>query len=418
MTINVIDAAGSTQSINTLPNPGIATAAGGLPVVEVTDSTSGSISVANSNYATPTIITPTTNSAVEIVTSGYNNLVIQVSGSFTATLQIQGTADGTNWITLGTSRLHTYAGTSTSSITAAGIYMADVAGLYKARVTSTTTAVTGSASIYLAVTSNTGLPAVLGAVATVSSVTSVSLANLGLPGLANDVLTTSTLTSNTTTASSVITPSYGCSYEVSIPVTAFSGTGLSLDVIIQESDDTGATTGGWFDVYHFERITGVGTYRSPKLPLTGNRIRYVQVVTGTITTLTRAINRLQSSDTSTPIRRFFDRSFNSTQSINAVTSAYTTVSSVAYPFTMANPSKCIQLIVSAGNITGTSPTFKLQGSEDNSNWYDIPGAVVTAVTGSTLQQTVTDIRANFLRTYVQVGGSNASLNYICIKAFD
>jgi len=428
--INVIDAAGNIQSIGTLPDLGPTTVASGLPIAGVSDNIIGTITAANANYLATTVSTtpaPTTGSFVEITTTGYNNLVIQVSNTtvstaFIGTMVVQGTVDGINWITLSSSsRLQTYAGTvAATGITTAGIYIADVTGLQKARVTSTTATFTNSASVYLEVTSSSGLPAVLGAISTLSVVSVVTLANLGFPQPASttpDVATTTTLTSNTTTASATITPTYGCSYEVNIPVTVFTGTGLSLDVIIQESDDSGATTGGWFDVYQFERITAVGNYRSPKLPLTGNRIRYVQIVTGTITTLTRAINRLQSSDTVVPIRRFFDRSLNSAQALNAVTTGNTVVSSVTYPYTMGNPSKNVQLIVSTATLGGTPPAFRLQGSEDGTNWYDLSAASLTATSG-TVQQTVTSVRAPQLRAYVTTAGVGTTLNYICIKAYD
>ena len=396
--ISVIDASGSTQTINTLPDLGVAAAASSLPIVGAEDAISGTISVANSNYATPTIATPTTNSSVEITTNGYNTVVIQVSGTFTATLQVQGTVDGTNWLTLGGSRLHTYTSTVTTSITSAGIYTADVTGISKIRVTSTTAAVTGTANIYLSIATTSGLPGVLGAVSTVSL---ISAASLNIPVVAVDV-SSSAITSTTTT--SAIVPATGCSYEVNIPVTALSGTNPTLDVVIQESDDSGTN---WFDVYHFERITATGIYRSPKLPLMGNRVRYVQTISGTSPSFTRAINRLQSSDTAVPLRRYFDRTFNSTQNLNANSSSYT----------MGSPSKNIQLIVSAGTISGTAPTFKVQGSEDNTNWYDIPGLIVTAQNATTTHQTVSDIRAPFLRAVVTAAGASASLNYICLKVY-
>jgi len=413
--INVIDAAGNVQNIGTLPDLGPTNVGNGLPIAGVSNNLAGDISAANANYLTTTIATtpaPTTNSSLEITTTGYNNLVIQVSNTtvgtaFTGTLQVQGTVDGTNWITLGSSRLQTYAGTIvTTGITGSGIFIADVTGLQKARVTSTTATFSNSARVFLEVTSSSGLPAILGAVSAVSTVSVVSAANLNIPGLVADAGTSAVPVAISATATtSAITPSYGCSYEVNIYVSAVGGTNSIMDVIIQESDDNGVTTGSWFDVYHFERITAAGTYRSPKLPLTGTRIRYVQTLGGTSPVFTRAINRLQSSDTGVPIRRYFDRTINIT-GLNSTPS-----------YSMGNPSKNVQLIVSSGTLT-TAPIFKLEGSEDSgASWYDLSASRLTAVTGDTVQLTLNNVRSQLVRATVTTVGAG-TLNYLCIKAYD
>jgi hypothetical protein len=413
--INVIDAAGNIQSIGTLPDLGPTAAANGLPLVGISDSIAGVINAANANYLATTVSTtaaPTTGSSVEITTTGYNNLAIQVSNTtvgtaFIGTMVVQGTVDGINWITLSTNRLQSYAGTvATTGITTAGIYIADVTGLQKARVTSTTATFTNSASVFLEATSSLGLPSVLGAVSTVSTVSAVTAANLNIPGLVAEAGTSLVpVAINATATTAAITPSYGCSYEVNIYVSAVTGTNPTMDVIIQESDDSGVTAGSWFDVYHFERITAAGTYRSPKLPLTGTRIRYVQTLGGTSPVFTRAINRLQSSDTVVPIRRYFDRAFNIADT-GGVTPSYS----------MGNPSKNIQLIVSCAALA-TAPIFKLEGSEDNgASWYDLSAARLTAVANDVVQLTITDIRPQLFRAAISTAGSGA-LNYVCLKAY-
>ncbi len=63
---------------------------------------------------------------------------------------------------------------------------------------------------------------------------------------------------------------YGNAYQIVIPVTATSGTNPTMDVVVQESDDGGTN---WFDVYHFQRITANGCYRSPILRCSGRHIR-------------------------------------------------------------------------------------------------------------------------------------------------
>jgi len=95
----------------------------------------------------------------------------------------------------------------------------------------------------------------------------------------------------TTTTTATLSPNTGNGYQVVIPVTAVSGTTPTLSVKIQESDDSGTN---WYDRYTFPTITATGIYRSPILRLRGTRIRYVQTITGTTPSFTRAILRNQS----------------------------------------------------------------------------------------------------------------------------
>lgn len=208
----------------------------------------------------------------------------------------------------------------------------------------------------------------------------------------------------TTTTSATIAPASGASYEINIAVTAVSGTSPTLDVVVQESDDTGTN---WFDVYHFPRITATGSYRSPKMPLTGNRVRYVQTVGGTTPSFTRSINRLQSADVARFFRKIFDRSLASTQALNAVTATMLVLS------TTTN----LQLVIAAGAITTTAPAIQLQGSDDGGvTWYSL-GSPLTAVASSTVQATVTGTNSELVRAIVTTAGSSATLTYVCLKAF-
>lgn len=118
----------------------------------------------------------------------------------------------------------------------------------------------------------------------------VAAAGLLIPTTVADVASAA-LTTTTTTAA--ITPTAGLAYSVNIPVTVVSGTSPTLTVRIEESDDTGTN---WYEVYTFPTITATGIYRSPIIRMRGNRIRYVQTVTGTTPSFTRAINRLQRMD--------------------------------------------------------------------------------------------------------------------------
>jgi hypothetical protein len=228
----------------------------------------------------------------------------------------------------------------------------------------------------------------------------VAGASLSAPVLVADVASAA-LTTTTTTAA--LTPSAGASYEVNIPVTAVTGTTPTLDVGIEESDDTGTN---WFRVYDFPRITATGSYRSPRMPITGNRVRYVQTVTGTTPSFTRAINRLQISESVPCIRQRFDRSLASAQALNAVT-----------PSLNVENCRNVQLLITAGTITTTAPALQLEGSDDNGvTWYAI-GAPLTAVASTTVRATTIDIHSQLIRARVSTAGVSATLTHVLIKGF-
>jgi hypothetical protein len=235
-------------------------------------------------------------------------------------------------------------------------------------------------------------------VTTVTTVSAVTSANLAFPGIIADVASAAiTTTANT----SALTPTFGCSYEVNIPVTAVTGTGPTLDVNVQESDDSGTN---WFTVYSFPRITATGIYRSPKLPMTGNRVRYVQTVGGTSPSFTRAINRLQASDYVESIRQLIDRSV-----------VLTTLNS-ATPSLNTQNCDAVQLVINIGAAT-TPPTLQLEGSDDNgSTWYSI-GTALAAVASSTVQTHVANINSQFIRARVSAAGTGVTAGYVLIKGY-
>lgn len=235
-----------------------------------------------------------------------------------------------------------------------------------------------------------------GTVTTVSSVTSSQQA---IPGIITDVASAA-LTTTTTTAT--LTPTFGASYSVVIPVTVVSGTTPTLDVEIQESDDTGTN---WVPIYDFPRITTTGFYRSPVFPMTGNRIRYVQTVTGTTPSFTRAISRLQSSLTSyTPFRQIVDRTIVLT-TLNSTTPTLTT-----------GGAKNAQVVINIGAAT-LGPILQIEGSDDfGASWY-LVGSTLTAVASSTVQLTVSNISASQLRVRVSTAGSAVTAGYVLLKAF-
>ena len=239
---------------------------------------------------------------------------------------------------------------------------------------------------------------ITGNISTVLTVSTVSAANLSIPGIITDVASAAL---TTTTTTSTLTPSFGCSYTVNIPVTAATGTSPTLDVDVQESDDSGTN---WFTVYSFPRITATGIYRSPKLAFNGNRVRYVQTVGGTSPSFTRAINRLQCSDPVDSIRQLIDRSI-----------VLTTLNS-ATPSINTQNCDISQLVINIGAAT-TAPILQLEGSDDNGlSWYAV-GTPLTAVASSTVQATVANVNSQLMRARVSTAGTTVTAGYVLIKGF-
>ena len=249
----------------------------------------------------------------------------------------------------------------------------------------------GTVTVSGTVTSNIGT-------GTLAAVTS---ANLGFPGIIADVASAA-LTSTATAGP--FTPTFGTCYSVNIPVTAVTGTTPTLDVAIEESDDSGTN---YFKVYDFPRITAAGMYRSPIMRLTGNRVRYVQTVGGTTPSFTRSINRLQDSTNNEAVRQLIDR-----------TIVLTTLNSTTVSLDTRDCGNRAQLVINVGAITTTAPAIQMEGSDDNGgSWYNI-GAPLTAVASSTVQLTVTDINAALMRARVSTAGVGVTAGYVMIKAHD
>lgn len=235
-------------------------------------------------------------------------------------------------------------------------------------------------------------------VSTVSSVSSVASNQSAIPGIIADIASAA-ITTTTTTATLV--PTFGSSYQVNIPVTVVSGTNPTLDVQIQESADTGTN---WYAVYDFPRITATGSYNSPVLPLTGNRIRYVQTVTGTTPSFTRAINRLQGSRSAPQYRQLINRS------IDPVTTNSVT------PSLFVEGNGLYTMIVTQG-AGGTPVTFALDGSNDGTNWVNgitsVAGVISTPVVAST-----SGTNYKFLRGRVVTGVAATTISNLTLIASD
>jgi len=313
-----------------------------------------------------------------------------VTGTFVATLSVQVTMDGTSWTTLTYNSLTNIVnGGTQANITAPGVFTLQTVGWLRMRITSSAYT-SGSATIALRAVNKPSIIAINSPLPTGTN--AIGSAALNQTNLVVDV-TSAPITSNTTTGQFI--PTTGVAYSVSIPVTASSGTFITLDVNIEESDDNG---NNWFVVYSFPRISANGVYRSPMLTLRGNRVRYVQTVGGTSPSFTRSINRLQSNGIpQNPITQLIDRSINLT--------------SVGSTSPVLNVQNSTNLQVSVYINTATNaPRVMFEGSNDNgANWFDITGVITIA--GLTISENTIDTNVQLVRMRTTQAGSNVGSGY-------
>ena len=241
---------------------------------------------------------------------------------------------------------------------------------------------------------NTPATTVTGTLTTVTTVTNVTAANLALPGIIADVASAAITTTTTTAA---FTPTFGVGYAIVIPVTVVSGTTPTLDVAVEESDDTGTN---WYKVYDFPRITATGIYRSPILQLKGNRVRYVQTVSGTTPSFTRAVNRLQISETAPRYVQLMDRSI-VLNTLNSVTPSLYCEGCADFVMTIRTISQ------------SAAATVAIRFSDDGTNWFTTSSTIVTAV--GLLEVAVTNRLYKFVSATVTAGGTSVVFDYVSIK---
>lgn len=208
----------------------------------------------------------------------------------------------------------------------------------------------------------------------------------------------------TTTTTATITPvPVGGAAEFNIIVTAVSGTTPTLDVVVQESDDTGTN---WYDIYHFPRITATGAYRSPVIPLTGNRLRYVQTVFGKTPSFTRAINRITHLMVSPPpFRQIINRTLD-----------LTTVGAATASMSM-NGAKNVSMVINCASGGTSYGRVALMASDDNGvTWYNI-GTSVLPLAGGVSVLTFNNVTADLVRVQTNTASTGVTLNNIVLRAF-
>jgi hypothetical protein len=241
------------------------------------------------------------------------------------------------------------------------------------------------------------LTTVSGTVAIGAGTAAIGSVGLNVPTLTADVASAAITTTTTTAA---FTPTTGSSYIIDIPVTAVTGTNPTLDVVVQESTDSGTN---WFDVYHFPRITATGSYRSTSLTLRGNRVRYIQTVGGTTPSFTRAINRLGKNDDA-PIRvQFIDRTINP-NSASSTTPAFFVEGCTSFNF-----------FVRCGAGQTAAATLTAQFSHDGTNWHTT-GNTLTTVLNGIAHAKVQNEQWKFARLNVTAAGTGVTLGEAMIVA--
>jgi hypothetical protein len=229
-------------------------------------------------------------------------------------------------------------------------------------------------------------------VTTVSTVTSAALAATTITDIASAAITT------TQTSANIITGNQQ-NMAFQVGVTAVSGTNPTLDVVVQETFDGT----NYYDIYHFPRITAIGQYRSPQIRTTGSGIRYVRTVGGTTPSFTNSVLRPVRQTSSDLFRNFFDRTLDPN-----------TLGSTTATFFMDGCDQ-MQLAVTM-NAGGKAPIINMQGSEDSSNWYDLPSMSITAAVGAVTQiMSSATAMPRFVRSIVATAGVGASLASVDMK---
>ncbi len=385
--------------------------------------TAGAINTAIGNNLFNAVAGPTGTDA-----SGYKSAAVQVFLTAAGgSIEFQHSSDNTNWVTIPVFRVDSVSPNPITGVIAgvisSNVYHFPIKQRYiRLNVTAT---LSGSPRANLRLSQESWSPiipvsvqsvagnlnaTVSGSLTSAGTVTQATAANLNCTAVVagatlastavGDMVSVSTVASGNSGATGISTlNSHAHSFQVTNLITT--GTG-SIDAVIQESYDAGAN---WIDIFHLDRVTGVGTVRQqiPSLKVNGDRIRYAWTVTGTLTTATMSVIRIPRQVTSGNLRRIYNRTLDPN----------TLGSSTASLFTEG--CEYTDLIVNMA-ASGTAPVIQLQGSEDNTNWYNI-GTALTATVGSTTALSLADGSVpKFCRATVATAGAGSTLNYIAIKA--
>jgi hypothetical protein len=232
---------------------------------------------------------------------------------------------------------------------------------------------------------------------TVAGTVTATVAGATLQGATSVDVASAAITSTVTSATLSLANSQSVAFHIN--VTATSGTGQAMDVVLQETFDTI----NWFDFYHFPRITSVGQYYTPLMRFTGLSYRLVRTISGTTPSFTSSLTRKSNQATASLNKMFINRTIdpNSTGS--------------STPAFLVDGCRNIHLCVSMGAGGSGIPEFKLQGSEDQLLWYDLGTATVAVAPSSAGVVTYIGYLPKFVRAQVTNTGSGTTLSQVCIK---
>lgn len=169
------------------------------PLTNPTDTVAGPTNITTQNLVPAG--TATAASAVELACNNKAGATVQVTGTYTGALSLQGTVDGSTWVTSANGNTFTaynnVSPTATIASASQNIFKVSCDGLKKIRVTALA-AVTGTAAVTI---NATGSPTMVGINATPpSTAVTGSLTSVGT------VTTVSTVTGATTVSGSLATP--------------------------------------------------------------------------------------------------------------------------------------------------------------------------------------------------------------------
>jgi hypothetical protein len=237
---------------------------------------------------------------------------------------------------------------------------------------------------------------VIGTVSANATVNNATLVNSFITDIASAAIT------STQTSTSISNAGYQ-SFNMTVFVTAVSGTNPTMDVVFQGSADNGTT---WVDIYHMPRITAAGTYYTGPLKTIYSVFRIVRTLGGTTPSFTNSVTRQVHSVDGPIFYSFFDRAV-VPNTLNSTTSSF-----------FVEGSSKFFMAINMGAITTTAPAFQMEGSEDNSSWYAI-GTPLTGVANSTVVTTISPgPMSRFIRARVSTAGSGATLGYVNLKGTD
>ena len=380
---------------------------GNIPVTQASQFASGDITTQNLNANGAA----TASSAVEVLLNGASTLAIQTTGPYSGALSVQVTNDNVRWETITSALLYnviTGGFSSTIGSSTIGLFSFKTGSFFKARLTALG-AQTGTCVVTLRannsgsiVALDSGLPFGTNTIGNIGSISNAFPSQTAGVGFAlqtsnvNDLngVLTATTTSATVTQGNVQSASFN------VVVTAVSGTAPTLDISIEESDDSGTN---WYPIFQMARITANGSYRTPVIRLSGNRIRYVQTVGGTTPSFTRAVNRTNMMIDGNNLKVLVDRTVNP-NTLNSTTPSY-----------FVGGCDTVGLYINLGAVT-TAPVFTAEGSEDNVNFYALSGSTLTTVANSTVFLALPNSLTKFVRARVSTAGTGATLGYVELKA--